>query len=123
MSSLGIEAILFSFGGSSLLGFAAGYALRRIIKIAAVIIGVFVLGLAYLSYKGWVNVQWPVVENQTQQMVYNASAQVLHMINDTASKFASATTTSHGLLIGESGVTPIAAGAGFIAGFTLGLKK
>jgi len=61
-SSAGIETILFSFGGSSLLGFAAGYALRRIIKIAAVIIGVFVLGLAYLSYKGWINVQWPVVE-------------------------------------------------------------
>jgi len=44
--------------------------------------------LAYLSYKGWINVQWQVVDDQTKQMAYNASAQVLHIINDTASKFA-----------------------------------
>ena len=73
-----METTLFSFGGSSILGFLAGYSLKRIIKIAAIIIGVFILGLAYLSYKGWISVQWQIVEDQTKQMAYNASAQVLY---------------------------------------------
>jgi uncharacterized membrane protein (Fun14 family) len=34
-----MDTSLFSFGGSSLLGFLAGYSLKRIIKIAAIIIG------------------------------------------------------------------------------------
>jgi uncharacterized membrane protein (Fun14 family) len=63
-----METTLFSFGGSSLLGFLAGYSLRRIIRIAAIIIGAFILGLAYLSYKGWISVQWQVIEDQTTQM-------------------------------------------------------
>ncbi len=65
----GIETTLFAFGGSSLLGFAAGYALKRILKIAAVIFGAFILRLAYLSYKGWINVQWRILENQSKQIV------------------------------------------------------
>jgi len=82
-----MENTLFSFGGSSLLGFLAGYSLKRIIKIAAIIIGAFILGLAYLSYRGWISIQWHIVEDQKKQMAYNASAQVLHIINDTASKY------------------------------------
>jgi uncharacterized membrane protein (Fun14 family) len=63
-----METTLFSFGGLSLLGFLAGYSLRRIIRIAAIIIGAFILGLAYLSYKGWISVQCQIVEDQTTQM-------------------------------------------------------
>ena len=114
-----METTLFSFGGSSILGFLAGYSLKRIIKIAAIIIGAFILGLAYLSVKGWINVQWQIVEDQTRQMVYNASAQVLHMINDTASKFASSTTHSS---LAAAQALPISASVGFMTGMFLGLK-
>ena len=113
-----METTLFSFGGSSILGFLAGYSLKRIIKIAAIIIGVFILGLAYLSYKGWISVQWQIVEDQTKQMAYNASAQVLHMINDAASKFGAHPGLTH--MTGE--ITPVAAGTGFMVGMFLGLK-
>ena len=113
-----METTLFSFGGSSILGFLAGYSLKRIIKIAAIIVGVFILGLAYLSYKGWINVQWQIVEDQTKQMAYNTSAQVLHMINDTASKFAAHPGLAH--MTGE--ITPVADGTGFMVGMFLGLK-
>jgi hypothetical protein len=33
------------------------------IKIAAVAVGLFVAGLAYLSYKGWIDVKWTAMEN------------------------------------------------------------
>ena len=114
-----METTLFSFGGSSLLGFLAGYSLRRIIKIAAIIIGAFILGIAYLSYKGLILVQWQIVEDQTRQMAYNASAQVLHMINDTTSKFV--TSTAHSSLAAAQAM-PISASVGFITGIFLGLK-
>jgi uncharacterized membrane protein (Fun14 family) len=112
-----METTLFSFGASSILGFLAGYSLRRIIKKAAIIIGAFILGLAYLSYKGWINVQWQVVEDQTKEMGYNASTQVLHIINDTASKIV----TTHSSLAAAQAM-PISASEGFMTGTFLGLK-
>jgi hypothetical protein len=47
---LPVEAFLFSSGGGFLLGAVAGYAIKRVMKIAAVVIGLFVAVLAYLSY-------------------------------------------------------------------------
>ncbi len=39
-------------------GTAAGYAIKKVMKIAAVVIGLFVAALAYLSYKGLIDVKW-----------------------------------------------------------------
>jgi uncharacterized membrane protein (Fun14 family) len=60
---LSIENIVFSAGGGFLFGVVAGYALKKIMKIAAVVIGLFVVGLSYLSYKGWIDVKWIEMEN------------------------------------------------------------
>ena len=38
-----------------------GYAIKKVMKIAAVVIGLFVAALAYLSYRGWVDVKWAVM--------------------------------------------------------------
>jgi hypothetical protein len=51
-------------------------------------------------------------------MAYNASTQILHIINDTASKFA--TSTTHSSLAAQA--MPISAGVGFMTGMFLGLK-
>jgi uncharacterized membrane protein (Fun14 family) len=72
----GMETTLFSFGGGGLLGIMAGMAFRRVVKFAAIIVGLFVLGLAFLSYRGWITANWPVIQNQAQSFAYNASAQV-----------------------------------------------
>jgi uncharacterized membrane protein (Fun14 family) len=55
---LPVEDFLFSAGGGFLLGAVAGYAIKKVMKIAAVVIGLFVAALAYLSYRGWVDVKW-----------------------------------------------------------------
>jgi uncharacterized membrane protein (Fun14 family) len=81
----GMETLLFSVGGGGLLGYIAARALRVIMRIAAVIIGAFILMLAFLSYKGWITANWGTIQNQTTSFVYNASAQVMHIVNDTAS--------------------------------------
>lgn len=118
----GVETLLFSLGGGGLPGYLAAKALRIIVKIAALIIGAFILVIAFLSYKGYITTNWPVIQDQTQRFAYNASQQVLHIINDTASKFQ----TYHGHigvgLISAEG-TPIAAGLGFATGFVLGIRR
>jgi uncharacterized membrane protein (Fun14 family) len=77
-TGIGMETLLFSFGGGGLIGYMAARALRVIAKIAGVIIGAFILGLAFLSYKGWITTHWDTIQDQTQSFAYNASAQVLH---------------------------------------------
>lgn len=114
--STGMETTLFSFGGGSLLGVMAGMAFKRVVKFAAIIVGLFVLGLAFLFYKGWITANWNTIQNQTQSFAYNASAQVLHMVNDTASKFAGHPSLAH------AETTPISAAIGFTAGFALGVR-
>lgn len=113
----GMETVIFSFGGGGFLGYLAARALRVIAKISAVIIGAFILGLAFLSYKGWITANWPAIQSQTQSFAYNASAQVMNMINNTASKFAAHPSLAH------AEATPISAAIGFSTGFVLGLRN
>jgi uncharacterized membrane protein (Fun14 family) len=111
-----VENLLFSFGGGTLLGYFAGKAVKVVAKIAAIIIGLFILGLAYLSYRGWIDVHWRTVEEQTQSAMYNASHTATQMLNDTASKYA-----THPAMF-ESQALPIAAVFGFIPGMAYGLR-
>jgi uncharacterized membrane protein (Fun14 family) len=46
-----LEDFVFSAGGGFLFG-AAGFAIKKVMKIAAVVVGLFVAAMAYLSYKG-----------------------------------------------------------------------
>jgi uncharacterized membrane protein (Fun14 family) len=114
--STGMETTIFSFGGGGILGVMAGMAFKRVVKFAAIIVGLFVLGLAFLSYRGWITANWNTIQNQAQSFAYNASAQVMNMINDTASKFAVHPSLAHAEAI------PISAAIGFTAGFFLGVR-
>ncbi len=71
-----VEDFLFSAGGGFLFGAVAGYAIKKLMKIAAVVIGLFVVGLAYLSYRGWVDVKWAAMEDASRSTLTNASEQV-----------------------------------------------
>jgi uncharacterized membrane protein (Fun14 family) len=45
-------------GGGFLIGFITGYAIKKVIKLAAVIVGLFIAALAYLEYQRILNVDW-----------------------------------------------------------------
>jgi uncharacterized membrane protein (Fun14 family) len=51
-------------------------------KIAAVVIGLFVAALTYLSYKGWVDVKWGAMEDASRRTLTDASQQVVHALNN-----------------------------------------
>jgi len=114
---LPVEDFLFSAGGGFLFGALAGYAIKKVMKIAAVVIGLFVAALAYLSYKGWVDVKWAAMEDASRSTLTNATEQVVHALNNTATQFA-----SHPSAVATSGL-PVAAMFGFVPGLMVGIKK
>ena len=116
-SNLPLEDFVFSAGGGFLFGAVAGYAIKKVMKIAAVVIGLFVAALAYLSYRGWIDVKWIAMENATRSALMNATGQVVHALNNTATQFA-----EHPSAVSASGL-PIAAAVGFVPGLLMGFKK
>lgn len=109
-----LEETLFGLGGGLIFGYVAGKAFKFVAKAAAIVIGVFVLVMMYLSYKGWISANWDTIETQTKQMAYNATTQAANMINEAASKLQDHSMTT--------AATPIAGGIGFIIGLGLGIK-
>ncbi|MFY9873760.1 MAG: FUN14 domain-containing protein [Candidatus Nitrosopolaris sp.] len=53
-------------GEGLLLGFVTGYAIKKVIKLAAVIVGLFIATLAYLQYQRILNVDWHTVQALSQ---------------------------------------------------------
>ncbi len=82
-------------------------------KVATVAIGLFVVGLSYLSYKGWIDVRWM----ETKTTLLNVVGQTVHALNNTTSQFAPHSTTI------EAAGLPVAAAFGFMPGLLLGLRK
>ena len=86
-SELPVEDFLFSAGGGFLFGAVAGYAIKKVMKIAAVVIGLFVAALVCLSYRGWIDVKWAAIEDASRSTLTNASEQVVNALNNTATQF------------------------------------
>jgi uncharacterized membrane protein (Fun14 family) len=110
---LPVEDFLFSAGGGFLFGAVAG----EMMKIVAVVIGLFVVGLAYLSYRGWVDVKWAAMEDASRTTLTNASEQIAHALNIKATQFA-----SHPSPVAASAL-PIAAMFGFVPGLMMGWQS
>jgi uncharacterized membrane protein (Fun14 family) len=115
--NLSIENLVFSGSGGFLFGAVAGYAIKKIMKIAAIVIGLFVVGLSYLSYRGWIDVKWIEMENATKATLTNVAGQVGHALISTASQFA-----AHSSTIEAAGL-PVAAAFGLMPGLIFGLRK
>ena len=47
-----------TLGGGFFVGVLIGYALKKVIKLGAVIVGLFLAGLAYLQYQQIANINW-----------------------------------------------------------------
>jgi len=62
--------------GGGLLGFAAGYALMKIMKLALIGFGLLILAIGYLEYKHWITVNWMTVETQTSTIVSHAANKI-----------------------------------------------
>jgi uncharacterized membrane protein (Fun14 family) len=53
-----------TFGGGFFIGVWAGYALKKVLKLAALVVGLFLAGIAYLQYQQILNIQWNKLQCQ-----------------------------------------------------------
>jgi uncharacterized membrane protein (Fun14 family) len=58
MSFKNIISYATTIGGGFFVGILIGYAVKKVIKIVAVIVGLFLDGLAYLQYHQIANINW-----------------------------------------------------------------
>ena len=105
---------LVTFGGAGLVGFFAGWALRKVIgivlKIAAIVLGLFFVGLIWLESNGWSKgYDYDKIGND----VYGLANQTVASIN--TSPFMDWISTAN--IAAVSGL-----GVGFFAGFVRGGK-
>ncbi len=57
-----ISSIGTAVGGGFFGGLLLGYALKKVVKLIAVIVGVFIAGLAYLQYQQIASFDWEKIE-------------------------------------------------------------
>jgi uncharacterized membrane protein (Fun14 family) len=57
-----LTPLVTQLGVGGIIGLCIGYAVKKVAKIVAVIIGIFSLGLVYLESQGLISVDWLGVE-------------------------------------------------------------
>jgi uncharacterized membrane protein (Fun14 family) len=66
-------------GGGFLIGFITGYAIKKVIKLAAVIVGLFIAALAYSEYQRILNVDWHKVQAVSQNGIDWVADAITHV--------------------------------------------
>ena len=107
-----------TMGGGFFVGLLVGYALKKVIKIVAVIVGLFLAGLAYLQYHQIANINWNILQTVSGVLttVANLTMQIPGISGD--SSHAAATVSS--LAMTSFGI-PLT--GSMSAGFTIGFMK
>jgi uncharacterized membrane protein (Fun14 family) len=114
IESLGPTAA--TMGGGFFVGVLIGYALKKVIKIVAVIVGLFLAGLAYLQYHQIDNVNWNKLQSVSEAAITTLSNAIIHI--QSSGDGHAATTSS--LAMTSFGI-PLT--GGISAGFTIGFMK
>jgi len=116
VASLGVVGVPAGVGAVS--GAVVGYAIKKVLKIAAVVIGLFMTGVMALYYKKIVNIDWTQLQTQSQQAVDYLYQQGSIMFGQVSNQV-----NSHVIGVSASNVG-LGLGIGtFLMGFTWGFRK
>jgi uncharacterized membrane protein (Fun14 family) len=107
MSLENLSPTLFSVGAGGVIGFLAGFAIKKIIKILAVIAGIFFAALIYFQSQNLINVNWDKIEAMTQSGITTLAS----------------TLTDTGQISTIAGNLGIPLTGGLAAGFAFGFLK
>jgi uncharacterized membrane protein (Fun14 family) len=111
-----------TMGGGFFVGILIGYALKKVIKLVVVIVGLFLAGLAYLQYNQILNVNW----NKLQQLSEGAITTISNLTMQIQGMSVISRDSSHAAAISSS-LAMTSLGLPFTgsmsAGFTLGSMK
>ena len=109
-----------TLGGGFFVGVLIGYALKKVIKLAAVIVGLFLAGLAYLQSQQIANINWNRLQTVAEGTITTLSNAITQIpaISSIADGHAAATASS--LVMTSFGI-PLT--GSMSAGFTIGFIK
>jgi uncharacterized membrane protein (Fun14 family) len=111
-----------TMGGGFFAGVLLGYALKKVIKIAAVIVRLFLAGLAYLQYHQIASINW----NKLQQVSEGAITTISNVLVQIPG-ISSVSVDSHAAAATASSLAMTSFGIPFTgsmsAGFTIGFMK
>jgi uncharacterized membrane protein (Fun14 family) len=106
-----------TLGGGFFVGILIGYALKKVIKLLAIIAGLFLAGLAYLQYHQIVNINWNKFQTVSEGTITTLSNAIIMQIpgfgDGNAATASSLAMTSFGIPLTGS----------MSAGFTIGFIK
>jgi uncharacterized membrane protein (Fun14 family) len=112
-----------TIGGGFFVGVIIGYALKKVIKLVAVVVGLFLAGLAYLQYHQIANINW----NKFQQIsegalttFANLTMQIPGITSSGSTVDGHAAATASSLAMTSFGI-PLT--GSMSAGFTIGFIK
>ena len=69
-----------TMGGGFFMGVLIGYALKKVIKMVAVIVGLFLAGLAYLQYHHIANINWNKLQTVSEGAITTLSNAIIMQI-------------------------------------------
>jgi uncharacterized membrane protein (Fun14 family) len=99
-----------TIGGGFFGGLLIGYTLKKVIKMIAVVVGLFLAGLAYLQYHQIASINWNKIEGTITAAVADAATST---INDNSNVAALAMMSNFGIPLTSS----------MSIGFTIGFMK
>src|ERR671915_1241474 len=117
MSFDNIISYASSLGGGFFVGILIGYALKKIIKIVAIIVGLFLVGLAYLQYHHIANINWNKLQQVSESAITTLSNAIIMQIQGISGGDGHAAATTSSLAMTSFGI-PLT--GSISAGFTLG---
>jgi len=98
-----VYGLIGTIGIAGIIGYAIGYALKKVFKVALIVLGLFLFGMFYLSYVG-------IVEIHTDKLLMWSESIINTVLGYTSSVYNTA-------------LASVPTVAGFAAGFALGVKK
>jgi uncharacterized membrane protein (Fun14 family) len=110
--TIDLTPIAGTVGGGFLIGLITGYAIKKVIKLAAVIVGLFIAALAYLEYQRILNVDWYKVQAASQNGI--------DWVVDALTHVSSTIDASHPGTLSNIGIPLVSSVSG---GFVLGLVR
>ena len=110
-----------TLGGGFFVDALIGYALKKVIKLVAVIVGLFLAGLAYLQYHQIANINWSKFQQVSEGAITTLSNQTMQILGISG---GSSVNSSHAATTASVAMTNFIPLTGSMsAGFTIGFIK
>jgi uncharacterized membrane protein (Fun14 family) len=76
MSAEAITSVPATIGGGFIGGLLLGFALKKVVKLVAIVVGLFIAGLAYLQYQQIAYFDWDKIERMVTTTFGNVTSQI-----------------------------------------------